>query len=400
MTAAHARELAPPARHLFGPGPSPVHPRVTAAMGEPLLGHLDPAYLTIMDDVQALLRAAFQTENTLTFPLPGTGSAGMEAAMVNVLEPGDTAVIGVAGYFGERLVDVARRQGANVVRVESDEWGVPIEPERFIQAVKAQPRARLAAIVQGETSAGVLQPIEPIARALRETDTLLVVDAVTSFGGTELPVDEWGVDFVYSCSQKCLGCPPGLAPITAGPRVADRLAAREHPVANFYLDLGLLGKYWGPERAYHHTAPAIMVYALHEGLRLVNEEGLAARFERHRRNAAALYAGLEALGLTPHVRPEYRLPMLTTVRIPDGVDDARVRGALLTEHNMEIGGGLGPLRGKVWRIGVMGHGAQPETVFLLLSALESALTAQGFKASPGAALAAAQAALESGGGAR
>lgn len=315
--------------------------------------------------------------------------------MVNLLEPGDTAVIGVAGYFGERLVDVASRQGAAVVRVES-EWGTPIQPERFIQAVKDNPRARLAAIVQGETSAGVLQPIEPIARAVRETDTLLVVDAVTSFGGTALPVDEWGVDFVYSCSQKCLGCPPGLSPVTAGPRVVDRLAAREHPVANFYLDLGLLGKYWGPERAYHHTAPAPLVYALYEGLRLVQEEGLEERYARHRRNAAALYAGLEALGLALHVQPEHRLPMLTTVRIPEGVDDARVRGALLAEHTIEIGGGLGPLRGKVWRIGVMGHGSRPETVLLLLSALESVLTAQGYRAEPGVALAAAQAALKAG----
>lgn len=392
MASSSVRELNPPVRHLFGPGPSPVHPRVTEALGAPLLGHLDPAYLAIMDETQALLREIFQTENQITFPLPGTGSSGMEAALVNLLEPGDTAIIGVAGYFGERLVEVARRQGARIVRVDA-EWGSPIDPEQFINTVRAQPRARLAAIVQGETSAGVLQPIEPIARAVSQTDTLLVVDAVTSFGGAELPVDDWNIDAVYSCSQKCLGCPPGLSPFTAGPRVAQRLASRESPVANFYLDLDLLNKYWGPERVYHHTAPAPLIYALREGLALVREEGLPQRIARHRTNAAALYAGLEAMGLTLHVDAAHRLPMLTTVRIPEGIDDAAVRGALLNEHNIEIGGGLGPLKGRVWRLGLMGYGSSEETITLMLATLESVLTAQGHRCAPGAAVAAAQAAL-------
>lgn len=384
-----------PVRHLLGPGPSPVHPRVQAAMGAPLLSHLDPAYLALMDDVQAMLRGAFGTENRLTFPLPGTGSSGMEAAMVNLLEPGDTAIVGVAGYFGERMAEVARRQGAEVVRVEA-EWGAIIEPERLIDALRRHPRARLMAVVHGETSTGVLQPVQPVAEAVRETDMLLVVDAVTSFGGVPLPVDEWGIDLVYSCSQKCLGCPPGLAPLTAGPRVAARLAARESPVPNFYLDLDQLGRYWGPERVYHHTAPALMVYALAEGLRLVQEEGLTERYARHRRSAAALAAGLAAMGLTLHADAGHRLPMLTTVRIPEGIDDARVRAALLNDHGIEIGGGLGPLRGLIWRIGLMGHGASIESIRLLLPALERALAADGFRCDPGAALAAAERVLSAG----
>jgi alanine-glyoxylate transaminase/serine-glyoxylate transaminase/serine-pyruvate transaminase len=384
-----AAELNPPLRHLFGPGPSPVHPRITRALAAPLLGHLDPAFLRIMDETQALLRLAFQTENALTFPLPGTGSSGMEAAMVNLLEPGDTAIVGVAGFFGERLADAARRLGADVVRVEA-EWGTPIPPDTFVAALKQHPHARVAAIVQGETSTGVLQPVAEIARAARDGDTLLVVDAVTSFGGTALPVDAWGVDVVYSCSQKCLGCPPGLAPFTAGPRAAARVESRGVPVPSFYLDLSLLAKYWGSERVYHHTAPAPMTYALHEALRMLHDEGLERRFARHTRNAAAFYAGLEALGLAPLVAAEHRLPMLTTVRIPEGIDDGRVRAALLAEYGIEIGGGLGPLRGRVWRVGLMGHGARPESVLLLLSALERVLAAEGYRAEPGAGLAGAQ----------
>jgi alanine-glyoxylate transaminase/serine-glyoxylate transaminase/serine-pyruvate transaminase len=384
-----AADFNPPLRHLFGPGPSPVHPRITRALGAPLLGHLDPAFLRIMDETQALLRIAFQTENTLTFPLPGTGSSGMEAAMVNLLEPGDTAIVGIAGYFGERLADAARRLGAEVVRLEA-EWGMPIAPDAFAAVLKQHPHARLAAIVQGETSTGVLQPVAEIARAARESDTLLVVDAVTSFGGTELPVDRWGVDVVYSCSQKCLGCPPGLAPFTAGPRAAARVESRRTLVPSFYLDVSLLAKYWGAERVYHHTAPAPMIYAMREALLMVNDEGLERRYARHRDNAAALYAGLEAMGLAPFVAPEHRLPMLTTIRVPDGVDDGRVRAALLSEYGIEIGGGLGPLRGRVWRVGLMGHGARPESVLLLLSALERVLAVEGYRAEPGAALAAAQ----------
>jgi alanine-glyoxylate transaminase / serine-glyoxylate transaminase / serine-pyruvate transaminase len=381
----------PPARHLLGPGPSPVHPAVARALAAPVLGHLDPAYLRIMDETQALLRAAFRTENRVTLALPGTGSSGMEAAMVNLLEQGDTAIIGVAGYFGERMVDVASRQGAIVVRVDAG-WGEALKPEQLAEALAAHPGARMVAIVQGETSTGVLQPVREIARLAREAGALMVVDAVTSFGGVELPIDEWGIDLCYSCSQKCLGCPPGLSPITVSERAMERIAARSRPVPNFYLDLTLLAKYWGPERVYHHTASAPLTYALRAGLALLHEEGLHDRVARHARNAAGLRAGLAALGIAPLV-PEGWLPMITTARVPDGVDEARVRTRLLTEHGIEIGSGLGPLRGKVWRIGLMGHGSSPAYVLLLLHALEQVLTGEGLSFEPGSSLAAASRAI-------
>lgn len=377
----------PPVRHLFGPGPSPVHPLVARALAAPVLGHLDPAYLAILDETAALLRAAFRTENRVTLALPGTGSSGMEAAMVNLLEPGDTVIVGVAGYFGARMVEVASRQGANVVQVDAP-WGEAIPAERFAEALQKYPGARMVAVVQGETSTGVLQPVAEIARLARDAGALSVIDAVTSFGGVELPVDGWGIDMVYSCSQKCLGCPPGLSPVTVSDRAMERIATRTQPVANFYLDLALLAKYWGPERVYHHTSSAPLTYALRVALALLHEEGLDARVARHAGNAAALRAGLSAMGITPLVAEGW-LPMITTARVPASVDEARVRTRLLAEHSMEVGAGLGPLRGQIWRFGLMGHGSSPETVLLLLHALERVLAEEGHTAEPGAGVAAA-----------
>lgn len=394
MSDAPAPAINPPARHLLGPGPSPVHPAVARALTAPVLGHLDPAYLALMDETQALLRAAFRTENPVTFALPGTGSSGMEAAMCNLLEPGETAIIGVAGYFGERMVDVASRQGAQVVRVEA-EWGRPIAPSQVAEALARHPGARMVAIVQGETSTGVLQPVQEIARLARDAGALMVVDAVTSFGGVDLPVDEWGIDLVYSCSQKCLGCPPGLAPVTVSPRAMERVAARARPVPNFYLDLTLLAKYWGKERVYHHTASSPLLYTLRVGLALLHEEGLAQRVARHRQNAVALRAGLAALGAPAMVSEDW-LPMITTARVPDGVDEARVRSRLLNEHDIEVGAGLGPLRGRVWRIGLMGHGSSMASVLLLLQALETVLAGEGIAVEPGAGVAAAARAARQG----
>ena len=384
-------EINPPARLLLGPGPSPVHPRVTRALGAPVLGHLDPAYLAIMDETQALLRAAYRTTNRVTMPLPGTGSSGMEAAIVNLLEQGDTAIICVAGHFGERMVDVATRQRATVVRVDA-EWGTAIEQGQIAEALAANPGARLVAIVQGETSTGVLQPVSELARMVHDAGALLVVDAVTSFGGVELEVDAWDLDFVYSCTQKCLGCPPGLSPITVSERAMERIRSRALPIANYYLDVQVLSQYWGPERGYHHTDSSTMLYALRTGLAIVLEEGLEQRFARHQRAASALRAGLQALGIELLV-PEGWLPQVTTALVPAGVDDAAVRGRLSREHNIEISGGLGHLRGKVWRVGMMGYGASEANVLTLLNALEETLTAEGLPVERGSGVAAAAQAL-------
>lgn len=387
-----AAELNPPLRVLLGPGPSPTHPRVYRAMQAPVLGHLDPAYLAIMDSVQELLRAAFRTRNRMTLALPGTGTSGMEAGVANLLEPGDTIVVGVAGYFAERICEMAGRYRANVVRVDAA-WGTAVDAQQVREAVRTAGRVKLVAVVQGETSTGMLQPLEEIAAVAHEASALVMVDAVTSFCTSPLDVDAWGLDYVYSCSQKGLSCPPGLSPVTVGDRAMDAIHARAQPPANWYLDLTLLEKYWGPERAYHHTAPASMTYALYEGLRLVHEEGLDARWERHRRHARALYAACTAMGLGLVVDDTVRLPPLTTVRLPDGLDDPQARAWLLNERNIEVGGGLGVLKGKIWRIGLMGHGSTPENVLLIVSALAEAAKAQGITLDAGAGLTAAQAVL-------
>jgi alanine-glyoxylate transaminase/serine-glyoxylate transaminase/serine-pyruvate transaminase len=354
-----------------------------------LLGHLDPAFLAIMDETVHMLRQVFKTANKLTIPVSGTGSAGMEAALCNVIEPGDTVVVGVHGYFGERITDMAARYGAKVVRIES-EWGKPLDPAHVNAALQKEKAVKLVAVVHAETSTGILQPLPELARLAHDHGALLLADTVTSLGGVDVRIDEWGVDIAYSGTQKCIGAPPGLAPITFGPRALDVLRNRKAKVANWYLDLTMLDKYWGAERTYHHTAPITMVYALREALRVVHEEGLEQRFARHQRVASAFRAGVEAMGLGLLAPEGFRANPLTTVKIPQGVDDMAIRGALLNEFNIEVGGGLGPLKGKIWRVGLMGYNATPKSVFALLSALEQVLPRQGFKPAPGAGLATAQ----------
>lgn len=365
-----------PERLLLGPGPSPVPQRVLQAMASPVLGHLDPAFLEVMDETMDLLRKTFRTTNSLTIPISGTGSAGMEAGVMNLLEPGDRIVVASSGYFGERMAEMAARVGADVVRVPA-EWGRPVDPKAVEDAVQRGP-TRVLAAVHVETSTGVLQPLPPLAEIAHRHGALLFVDAVTSLGGVELRVDDWGVDLCYSGSQKCLNVPPGLAPITGGERVRERLASRKTKVASWYFDLSLLSTYWGAERVYHHTAPVSMVYAMREGLRIVQEEGLEARWARHRANAALLWRGLEEMGLVLLVPLEHRAPTLTTVRVPEGINDAAVRRRLLAEYNIEIAGGLGPLKGRIFRIGLMGAGSTPRNVLTFLGALGAALAAEGF----------------------
>lgn len=380
-----------PVRTLLGPGPSNVHPRVYRAMTTPVLGHLDPKFLELMDETMGLLRFVFQTRNTITLAVPGTGSAGMEAALVNLIEPGDGVLVGVNGYFGERLCEMASRHGAEVRRVEAP-WGQIIEPDQIERALAAR-RAKLVAVVHAETSTGVLQPIKPIAEACQRHGALLVVDAVTSLGGTPVPADEWGADVCFSCTQKGLSCPPGLAPITLSEPAVAATHARRSPIQSWYLDLSLITRYWGSDRVYHHTAPITMLYALREALCLVHEEGLDARWDRHQKLSKALIAGLNALGL-PILAPEsHRAPTLTVARIPEGIKDIEVRKALLSEHNLEIGGGLGALKGQVWRIGLMGESCNQANVLLVLSVLESALGRQGWRREKGAGVLAALEAL-------
>jgi alanine-glyoxylate transaminase/serine-glyoxylate transaminase/serine-pyruvate transaminase len=346
-----------------------------------------------MDDTVTLLRALFRTENRLTFPISGTGSAGMEASFCNFLEPGDIAVIGVNGLFGERMVDNAQRCGAEVVPVTS-EWGRIIDPEAIEEALKSQKRVKLLALVHAETSTGALQPLTEASRLAKQYEALFLVDTVTSLGGHEVAVDDWGIDICYSGTQKCISCPPGLAPFTANPKALATLEARTRKVQSWYLDLSLLSSYWSTGRFYHHTAPICMVYALYEALRIITEEGLEARIERHLRNGLALHHGLEAMGLTLHAQEGHRLNVLTTVRIPPGIDDLKIRQGLLNEFSIEIGGGLGPLKGKIWRIGLMGHSSTEANVLLILYALEKLLAKEGYPIEPGAGTTAASKALE------
>ncbi len=363
-----------PHRLLLGPGPSNPHPRVLAALSQPLLGHLDTAFLALMDEVQARLRALFGTENPLTLPLSATGSGGMEACLANLLEPGERALIGVAGVFGERMCEVARRIGAQVERVET-EPGSALPVDAMAEAI-ARVRPRVVAFVHAETSTGVLQPVEEIAAAARRAESFLVLDCVTSLGGLSVALDAWGVDAAYSGTQKCLSCPPGLSPISFSPRALARVRARRTPVPSWYFDLTLLSAYYGSERVYHHTAPISMVYALAEALRLVEEEGMAARERRHRAAAAELIEQLAPLGFSPLVAPELRLPTLTTLRLPEAVraaGEAKLRRRLLDEHGIEVGGGLGKLAGAVWRVGLMGENARVENVARLVEALRTLL---------------------------
>lgn len=382
--------LNPPTRILMGPGPSGAHPRVLRAMTAPILGHLDPEFLKIMDECHDMLRTVMGTANEITMATPGTGTSGMEAAVMNLLQPGDRAVIGICGYFGERIAQMAERTGAEVTRVNAP-WGSPVDPEAVRAAVRSSDRAvRLVGVVHAETSTGVQNRIEPFAGIAAESGALLLVDCVTSLGGVPVKVDEWGADAVYSGTQKCLSAPPGMAPLSLSPRAWDVARTREVPCNSWYLDLSLLEAYWDERRAYHHTAPISMVYALHQALALVLDEGLEKRWARHERHGRALQLGLEAMGLTLHADEGYRLPVLTTVRIPDGVNDAEVRGALLKRNSIEVGGGLGDLRGKVWRIGLMGESSTAGNVFLFLSSLGRILREQGFAADLRAGLSAAE----------
>ena len=364
-------QLDMPPRLLLGPGPSNVPRRVLQAQALDPVGHLDPTFLKVMDEIQELLRYTFQTDNELTIAVSGTGTAAMEASLANVIEPGDRVMVGVNGYFGQRLVEIAGRYGATIHVLEK-EWGEVFSLED-LRAGLEQHRPAVLALVQGETSTGACQPLEGVGDLCHEYDCLLLVDTVASLGGVPFFADKWGVDIVYSGSQKCLSCPPGLAPISFGPRAVEKLNNRTTKVANWYLDLTLLRKYWGSERVYHHTAPINMNYALREALRLVVEEGLEERWARHRETAELLWDGLADLGLNCHVDAPIRLHSLTTVVAPEGVDAKAVTGTLMKEYNIEIAGGLGALAGKVWRVGLMGYNSRPESVLLLLEALRRTL---------------------------
>ena len=358
-------------RLLLGPGPSNAHPRVLKALSTSQVGHLDPEFIQIMNENQELLRYAWQTENQLTIPVSGTGSAAMEATLANLVEPGDSILVGVNGYFGHRMMDMAGRYGAEIHQIDKP-WGQAFSLDELRAGMEAH-RPAILGLVHAETSTGARQPLEGVAELCREFNCLLLIDTVTSLGGVPLFLDEWGVDAAYSGTQKCISCPPGLAPFTLGPRAVEKLNNRKTKVANWYLDMSMVSNYWGSNRTYHHTAPINMNYAFREALSLIAEEGLEARWERHQQNAERFWAGLEAMGLSCHVDHEIRLPSLTTVRVPEGVDAKAVSRELLLEHNIEIAGGLGQLAGQVWRVGLMGYNSRPDTVDRLLMALGKVL---------------------------
>jgi alanine-glyoxylate transaminase/serine-glyoxylate transaminase/serine-pyruvate transaminase len=376
------RDLNPGQRVLMGPGPSDVPARVLQAMAMPTVGHLDPYFLLVMDETQELLRFVFQTENELTIPVSGTGSAGMETALVNVIEPGDEVVVCVNGVFGGRMCEIVERVGGKLVRVDG-EWGRALDPDMVRRAVKGR-SPRILALIHAETSTGACTPLDPFAQIAHDSGALFLVDMVTSLGGMDVGLDRIGIDVAYSGTQKCISCPPGLSPISFGPAAMKVLQNRKTPVASWYLDMNMVRSYWGNERKYHHTAPINMVYAFREALRIIAEEGLEKRFARHRLNHLALVAGVEAMGLSMLVPQPERLPTLNAVLVPDGADDLKVRKALLQEFGIEIGGGLGPFAGKLWRVGLLGESSCRRNVFLLLSAFETILQAEGVKVLPGA----------------
>ena len=370
MEAKMYRELIPPNRILLGPGPSNVDPRVLRAMSSPLVGHLDPYFLELMDETMELLRYVFKTKNRLCIPISGTGSAGMEAAVCNVVERGDEVIVGVNGLFGERMSDVVARCGGKSVEVK-EEWGRVISKEAVEKAL-SESNAKVVGIVHAETSTGVLQPLKEISKLAKEYGALFLVDTVTSLGGCELNVDDLGIDICYSGAQKCLNCPPGLAPITFNEKAMALVRNRKTKVQSWYLDLSLIEKYWSEGRVYHHTAPVSMIYGLREALRIIYEEGLEKRWERHKRNSLALISGVEAMGLKMHP-PDHRLPSLNSIAVPNGVPDLDVRKILLNNFNIEIGGGLGVLKGKIWRVGLMGLNSNERNVMLFLDILGSCL---------------------------
>jgi alanine-glyoxylate transaminase/serine-glyoxylate transaminase/serine-pyruvate transaminase len=380
-------ELIPPDRLLLGPGPSNVHPRVLKVLMSPLVGYMDPFYLQVMDETQALLKYVFKTKNKFTFLVPGSGMAGMEAALCNIVEPGDDVIVCVAGLFGERMSNIVLRIGGQPIRVDV-EWGKIITKDSVEAALK-ESNAKVIAIVHGETSTGIQQPINELGTLAKSYDALLLVDAVTSLGGCELEIDAWDVDICYSGSQKCLNCPPGLAPITLNDRTLNTIQNRKTPIQSFYLDLKLINKYWSEERIYHHTGAISMTYAVREALRIIHEEGLENRVMNHRRNSQAFIKGIEAMGLEMHAQVDYRLPSLNTVVIPKEVNDVNVRRMLLNVFNTEIGGGLGMLKGKIWSVGLMGLNSSEKNVIFLLEALERTLRKEGYPVKPSSGIGAA-----------
>jgi alanine-glyoxylate transaminase/serine-glyoxylate transaminase/serine-pyruvate transaminase len=386
----------PPQRILMGPGPSDVAPRVLGALGRPTIGHLDPLFVELMDEIKALLQYAFQTDNALTLPISAPGSAGMEACFVNLILPGDTVIVCQNGVFGGRMKENVERCGATAVMVQ-DDWGSPVDPQKVAEALSAHPEAVALAFVHAETSTGTRSDAAALCALAGEHGVLSIVDTVTSLGGIELKVDDWGADAVYSGTQKCLSCVPGISPVTFSPRAVERIQGRRQPVQSWFLDMQLVMGYWGGDskRSYHHTAPVNALYALHESLLMLREETLEKAIVRHRRHHEALVAGLEALGLAMIVDAQWRLPQLNLVAVPEGVDEARVRQRLLADFDLEIGAGLGALAGKAWRIGLMGHASRRRNVITCISALEAALHREGVALKMGAALAAVEAAYGS-----
>ena len=386
-----SKSFHPPVRTLMGPGPSDIHPRVLAALSRPILGHLDPLFVAMMDEVKALLQYAFQTQNALTLPVSAPGSAGMEACFVNLVEPGDKVIVCQNGVFGGRMKENVERCGAVAIMVQ-DDWGKPVDPQKVEDALKANPDAVALAFVHAETSTGASSDVKTLCELARRYDCLSIVDAVTSLGGTELRVDDWGVDAIYSGTQKCLSCVPGLSPVSFSEAASARISSRKTKVQSWFLDMNLVMGYWGSnaKRAYHHTAPINPLYALHEALVMLKEEGLENAWARHRLNHQALAAGLQAMGLEFLVSEDCRLPQLNAVTIPAGVDDGEVRSKLLQDYNLEIGAGLGDYAGKVWRIGLMGHASRKQNVLQCLAALEAVIASMGGEINIGVAVAAAR----------
>ena len=389
MTSSYMNELQPPQKVLLGPGPSTVHPRVLQALSLPVMGHLDPTFFQVMDDVCEMLRKVFHTTNFMTVPISSTGTGAMETACANIIEPGDSMLVCRNGYFGIRLADIAERCGATV-HVMDTPWGKAVDPQMLKDELKKHPGLKAVGVVHAETSTGVLSDMKELVDVIHESGALAIVDAVTSLGGHEVRMDDWGIDVCYSATQKCLGAPPGLAPISLSPAAMDVVAKRPSKVQSFYFNLKDLEAYWNQTRAYHHTSPINMTYALREALRMMMEEGQENRINRHARVAAALRAGAEALGLSLLAEEGHRLNPLTTLSIPQGIEDAKVRRALLNGYDIEIGGGLGEFAGKAWRVGLMGESARERNVFALLSALETILSKEGYEVAFGASLSAAQ----------
>ncbi len=389
MNDSYLAEFEAPNRLLLGAGPCTVHPRVLRAMTQPLIGHLDPMFFQVMDEVCEMLRQVFHTENYMTVPISSTGTGAMETACANVLERGDTAIVCRNGYFGVRLADIAERCGANTIMVDSP-WGQPADLNGLEDALNANPNTRVVGLVHAETSTGALSPLQDAIDLAHRHGAMVVVDAVTSLGSHEVRVDDWDIDVCYSASQKCLGAPPGLAPITFSERAMRVINERPSKVQSFYFNLKDIADYWNQTRAYHHTSPITMTYAIRESLRMMMEEGIDQRHARHARVAGALRAGLTAMGLELAASPDYQLNPITVVNVPDGVDDAAARKRLLDEWDIEVSGGLGEFRGKVWRIGMMGEGARDRNVLAVLSALEVILSDAGYEVAFGASVGAAQ----------